>query len=153
MVARIAIIVGALSLGALATRVARLEADPGGRDRSRTAAREDRDLDEENRSRWKTSLEEGRRASLDELAKKVHLSSVQVKLLYELLGTEQQKMLEVFRRVREDGLPMADVRAQVEVIRMATDQEVDVELDDDQFSGYAEMRPVYRVGGPPPGRR
>lgn len=110
-------------------------------------------LDDESRSRWEASLEEGRRASLEELAEKVHLSSVQVELLYDLFGTEQERMLEVFREVREDGLPMADARARVEVIRTATDQEVDAELDDDQFSGYEEMRPVYRVGGPPPGRR
>jgi hypothetical protein len=131
-----------------------LQSDPGVRDQLRTAVREEQDrLDEESRSRWETSLAEGRRASLEELATQVHLSSVQVELLYDLLGTEREKMLEVFRRVREDGLSIAAARAQVELIRKATDKEVDAELDDDQFSGYEEMRPVYRVGGPPPGRR
>lgn len=117
-----------------------------------TATRRERDrLDQESRSRWETSLAEGRRASLEELAKEARLSSVQVEVLYDLLGTEQERMLELLRRIREEGLSMADARARVEVIRRATDEQVEAELDDDQFSSYAEMRPVYRVGGPPPG--
>jgi len=131
-----------------------LQSDPGVRDELRTAVREEQDrLDEESRSRRETHLAEGRRANLEELAKKVHLSTVQVELLYDLLGAERERMLEVFRRVRENGLSTADARTEVEVIRKATDKEVDAELDDDQFSGFQEMRPVYRVGGPPPGRR
>jgi hypothetical protein len=155
MVARIALIIG------LEAQIEHLhspeppgvlQSEPGVRDGSTTATRRQRDcVEEESRTRWERSLAEGRRASLEELAKKVHLSSVQVEVLYDLLGTEQERMLELLRRVRQDDLPMADARAQVEVIRRATDEQVDAELDDDQFSSYAEMRPVYRVGGPPPG--
>jgi hypothetical protein len=167
MVARVAIIIGLeVQIGHLhspepprdekpvANRKQAAPADPGVRNGSRTAARRERDhLDAESRGRWETSLAEGRRASLEELAKKVRLTSVQVEVLYGLLGAEQERMLELLRRIRQHDLPMADARAQVEVIRRATDQQVDAELDDDQFSSYAEMRPVYWVGGPAPGQR
>jgi hypothetical protein len=140
MLPRIAIIVGALSFAGIMVMPV-------------VQQRHGFELAAATRSRWESGLEEGRRASLQELAKKEHLSSVQVEVLDDLLSAEQEKMLEVFRRVREDGLPMPDARAQVEVIRLATDREVDTELDldDDQLSSYEQMRPVYRVGGPPPG--
>lgn len=162
MLARIAIIIGALSFAGSIVVLTRSEAASSAEmppirevpDQLTAAVREQRDrLDEDDRSRWELSLAEGRRASLKELARKVHLSSVQLELLDDRLGIEGEKMLEVFRRVREDGLPMADARAQVDVIRTATDDAMHAELDADQFAGYEEMRPVYRIGGPPPGRR
>lgn len=153
-VARIAIIVGALSFAGIIVMLVKVAAPAEREERTAPALNTLRSvLHPATRSRWETSLEEGRRASLQELARKVHLSSVQVEFLHAVLGTEQEMAHEVFRRVREDGLPMADARAQVEVIRLGTDKEVDAELDDDQFSSFEEMRPVYRIGGPPPGRR
>jgi hypothetical protein len=45
----------------------------------------------------------------------VNLSTVQVELLYDLLSTERDKMLEVFRQVREEGVGVHEM-----VIRVST---------------------------------
>ena len=102
-------------------------------------AREAERVEREERRRERMS--EFREESLDALAQAANLPAPTREKIGGLWEAEQEQMLQLFSRVREEGGDFRAAREQAEAIRGETDAAAKALLDGDQQAAYDEHRP------------